>query len=564
MLKIGYNTFPSKIALSSKSGWNIPERGNAKINVFPLGRNTDNLPFLEMARIDWLQFHQSPNMEAKFLYAKGSWPGGSESKCERAQLYRSRFHHPINCSPSIMTSGNSIWHVIRDDFLLFPKALYFCLNLVVYAAHAFQAQFFMEVWKLPIHEYGYMTSLQGFNFFGALAWSHVADKAGRPKMIMSVCAIVYCIMMCLLAIPMFKEKDQLFYRRAYAAVVNGTGQFFLAGCFPLLDALVMAMLARDPRNSKEIFGRQRLWGTFGHCAATYICVFAIWLAGGYRGMFISLVLCTLSFVAFIYFGIPSNLDFDLKKGGHHGGGHGDKKPVTLTAAQEAAAAERERPTVGSPTIRLLRNPHFLFFTFFILVAGYVRAIMTTFQSFFLTDVLHQDKKFAANAGAVRVITEVAVFFFGKQLMAWIGPYWMLILSQVTGIARILGYAVMPVGRKGWQLAVFPLELLKGLNTGLVVSAAVRLANDIAPRDCANTAQGFFSGVYTGLSVAVGGLLGGWLIFYNGGQPESLQPMFMVSAIITGLMTVAFALKYALVDRVIFTCGSSKGVASPLH
>ena len=36
--------------------------------------------------------------------------------------------------PSIrMTSGSSIWEVLRDDFLIFPKSLYFALNLVVYA-----------------------------------------------------------------------------------------------------------------------------------------------------------------------------------------------------------------------------------------------------------------------------------------------------------------------------------------------------------------------------------------------------------------------------------------------
>lgn len=463
-----------------------------------------------------------------------------------------------------MTSGNSAWQVLRDDLLVFPKALYFGLNLVVYAVHAFQAQFFMDVWSLPVHKFGYISSLQGFNFFGALVWSHVADKSGRPKMIISICATVYCIMMCLLTVPIFKDKKQQFYLGVYAAIVNGTGQFFLAGCFPLLDALVLAMLARDPRNSKEIFGRQRLWGTFGHCVATYICILSKKLMG-YNGMFVSLVICTAVFIAFIYFGIPSNLDFDLKKGGHHGhGGHGEKKAANLTAAQEAAAAERDRPTVGSPTLRLLRNPHFLFFVFFVLIAGYVRAIMTNFQSFFLSKVLHQSDEFVGHAGAVRVITEVGVFFFGKQLMAWMGPYWMLIMSQVAGIARILGYAVMPVDQGSWKYSVFPLELLKGLNTGLIVSSAVRLANDIAPRDCSNTAQGLFSGVYTGLATAVGGIFGGWLIYYNLDKPVPMQSMFMVSAIITGLMTVAFALKYALIDRVIFTCGSSKGVASPLH
>ena len=452
---------------------------------------------------------------------------------------------------------DSPWAYVRDEMLFYPKALYFGLNLVVYVMHALSANYFLDVWKLPIYKFGYISSLQGFNFFGSLVWSHVADKINRPRLIIGLCATVYCVMMCALQANPFDKEKQVIATSVYMALVNGTAQFFLAGCFPLLDALILALLSRDPRNSKEIFGRQRLWGTFGHCAATYIGITGKFLMG-YAGLFVMLVACTSFFVSMVVLGIPSNLNVNIHAGGHHGHGGGSHQ----NERKDAAQIERERPTVGSPTIRLLSNPHFLFFMAFILIAGYVRAIMTNFQAYFISKVMLQKDTFVGHAGAIRVVTEVGVFFFGKQLMAFMGPYWMLIFSQVAGILRILGYGLIPVGVPGWELSVIPLELLKGLNTGLIVSSAVRLANDIAPRDCANTAQGLFSGIYTGLATAVGGMLGGWLIYANLDKPVPMQSMFLISALMTSVMTLLFALKYALVDRVIFTFGRKPN--SPLH
>lgn len=472
-----------------------------------------------------------------------------------------------------MNRISKTWTFARDDLLVLPKMLYFSLNLVVYSVHAFQAQFFMDAWNLPIYKFGYISSLQGFNFFGALLWSHAADRVGRPKLIISGCALAYCGLMCGLLLPAFDGPERKLLKSFYAAILNGSAQFFLAGCFPLLDALILAVLAKNPRNSKEIFGKQRLWGTFGHASATYLSVYAIEVAD-YQGMYGLLAICTFAFITIVYLGIPATID--IRKSSHHhrqasaaeksrsaeqAAGHEqtDKKsapsPTTAEVEGTASAVDAESP----PTTRLLKNPHFLFFIAFILVAGYVRSIMTNFQSYFIERVLHQDKRVVGHAGAARVITEVGVFFFGKQLMASIGPYWMLLFSQLAGIGRVLGYALIPVGAPGWEKLIYPLELLKGLNTGLIVSSAVRLAHDIAPPDCSNTAQGLFSGVYTGLATALGGILGGWLIYvFWETATVPMQAMFRVSAGIAAVMTLLFAVKYAVVDRVICTRGGGHG------
>ena len=58
----------------------------------------------------------------------------------------------------------------------------------------------------------------------------------------------------------------------------------------------------------------------------------------------------------------------------------------------------------------------------------------------------------------------------------------------------------------WYLACIPLELFKGLNSGLVTAGAVRIASDLAPPGGANTAQGLFTGILVGFSTFVGGIL----------------------------------------------------------
>jgi MFS family permease len=111
----------------------------------------------------------------------------------------------------------------------------------------------------------------------------------------------------------------------------------------------------------------------------------------------------------------------------------------------------------------------------------------------------------------------------------------------------------------WYLGCIPLELLKGLNSGLVTAGAVHIASSMAPPGGANTAQGLFSGFFIGLSMLVGGALA-WALF-SGGDDENNEKQLALGFGITGIIllvfTVLFILKYAFVDKVILVKNTKK-------
>jgi MFS family permease len=154
------------------------------------------------------------------------------------------------------------------------------------------------------------------------------------------------------------------------------------------------------------------------------------------------------------------------------------------------------------------------------------------------------------------MSEVGVFFFGKQLIRVLGAHWMLIGSMATGILRLVGYASMPTKGAGSLIVPYFLELLKGLNAGLFVSSAVRLASDMAPEGCSNTAQGLVSGNYVGLSTVFGGILGGLIVsFFPStleGERRGMQTMFFIISGSATVCLVLFILKYMFVDKVLCT------------
>ena len=225
--------------------------------------------------------------------------------------------------------------------------------------------------------------------------------------------------------------------------------------------------------------------------------------------------------------------------------------------------------VKNPTFVLLSMPAFLFFLSFILVAGYVRSIMSIYQKYFVADVLRMNDESSVFLDIFRAVSEVGTFFFAQQIIGIVGIHWALILSQMAGLIRMLVYGIysyLPSNEIFRAVTVYGVELLKGVSTGLVVSSAVKIVSEMAPKGCENTAQGLFSGTYAGLSMAVSGIVGGVLLHIwpvDEKLSELLQErsrfeaMFLVSTIACFLLIVAFTVKYAVVDKVIFTRKSAK-------
>jgi Na+/melibiose symporter-like transporter len=452
----------------------------------------------------------------------------------------------------------------NECYLLLPKLIYFTLNCAIYATHNYTAIYFYEMWKLEVYQFGAVSSLSAVQFVGALFWAHLADKTGRHKSILLVCTVLYAFFFCLLNLEPFRDASQTTHRIVYSAIMYGLSCFFVSCMFPLVDAQVFSILARDPTFTKATFGRQRLWGTVGHGVITLAVGTSIQLKG-YIGMFAILVLSCTAFIFFVLVGVPS--DVRVIKGAaskkhHHQKEENQTSAVTnavVTIDTDPAADEEHGGSLGcakrmamAPVIRVLLDPHFFFLAVVILCAGYVRSVMSNFLGFYMEHEMQKSKVLIGVAVAFRMASEIAIFFYNKPLLQFLGLHWMLIIAQLAGLLRVLAYSLLPASGN-WFYLSFAIELLKGTSTGCLISSGVRMADDIAPRGCRNTAQAYISGIYSGLSLAIGGALGGFLIFILPGN--SIVAMFRVTFYMGLAALIMCLLKYSLVDRAILVPSS---------
>lgn len=491
--------------------------------------------------------------------------------------------HASASNPAIINDSNeepsrptNIFAKLAEEYLIFPKLLYFGLNIVIYSTHSFLFQYVRDTWLINKSEYSLTNFVQFTNIAGSFVFSRLADRTGKYRLIVSGCVAAYCLCMCTLLFPVLLPEGHINIKDytgeeglidPYRAVrlgiyllINAVCFFFTAGTFPLLDSMVMSKLSSNPNLSKELFGRQRLWGTIGHCIIGVIVHFIYEKTNkNLIVMFYTLIVTSILFIITVFVGIPGDLKVEAHSHGHHGS-HGAKDSKEGTTASPAASGPR--PTAFS----LMTSPSFSFFLGTIFVAGFIRSIITTFQSPFITDELYFDKSVVSNSIFVRVFPECALYFFSKEITQWFGIYWVLIIGHTAGVVRMFGYTLITGDKKPVDGAkalspepfilyyIFALECLKGVNSSLVISSAARIASDMAPKGLASTAQGLVAGTWQGLSMTLASLAGYFLVKY-----VQIVGTFRICSIAGAICIVLIVLKFAMVDRVLFA-SSRKSVA----
>lgn len=494
-------------------------------------------------------------------------------------------------TPSLVTKTDEVVVAQREEsfwahWLVMPKLLYFMLNLYVYGFHSLLFLLFIKQWKFPYFLYGYATIITSMNFFGAMIWGSWADRTGRYKTIIIFTSILYTIVACLMLLFRTQEDEVLtLWKTVLVFVGFGFFNFFLSAAFPLVDALILGMLSTYPKVNKEMFGNQRMFGAVGHFAAT-ICSLTIYKKDSIVEVFIFQLVVSALFIAVVCLGVK---DVKPVKGGHgHGGGHGSANtgkekmsslsPSPLPSGQQLHQVPVVQATAMAPTpappsaadelaadgqagqkhpvLTLLTDPNFLFFMLFISCMGVVRSVSSTFQKLIALDLAHGDKLMTALIDFGRMLSEIFVYLTAKYMRNAMGIYWILIFSQIMGILRITGYAIVPMKHPWAYGMAWVWELIKGFSSGMVSSSAIPIASRIAPPGCESSAQGLFSGNYSGLSMAFGGAIGGGILhlyYYKGVsdevQSEHAQMMLLFVAAGTTVVTLLMALKYIFIDRV---------------
>lgn len=506
-------------------------------------------------------------------------------------------HAPLRTSPLAHEEGP----VAREKesfveyWLIMPKLLYFMLNMFVYATHSLLPKLFVEHWGFSRADYGLVTSLYVCSFLGSLFWTHYANRTGKYRAVVIMTSLAYAAVNCLM---MYFKADN---RWKQAAIIVGFAatNFLLSAVFPLVDAQILGSLSKNPKFSKDQFNKQRMWSAVGHFAATMLsfCIKNRHASTDFRPTIIYQIVVTGIFVVCVWFGLE---DVSPARRKHQGAPAGDKSQpaekskegdvhqvpvadaptVPLTPAPAAALDElTAEGTQGGrhPAAVLFASPSFMFFMLFVTCSGVIRAITSAFQKPLATDASKQcpffyedwkmtqpkpwteeERKFwgDVNAGAIdfgRMIPEMLVYLGAKRLIAYWGVYWVLVSSQFVGIARALGYGLIDLSKPSAYYYTWIFEILKGFSSGLVSSSAIPIASRLAPAGCEDAAQGFFSGNYSGLSMALGGILaGGILRLLQGDGTHAVrdtQQMYLYVGFACLLVTIVMAIKFTFLDRV---------------
>lgn len=418
----------------------------------------------------------------------------------------------------------------ESRWLLLPKLLYFWLNMAIYTASSFIAKFFIKKWKMEEYQIAFMMSLQVTIFFGAMFWTNLADRIRQPRKILMIAIVGYALSFCCLGLPVFPGKEQGYHRLVFTSIVLSFTWMFSSCFYPIVDSTIMMLLEQDPNFTKDHYNNQRLWGVPAHVLGNIVSGWAM-TRFGIIGYEITVFISTVIFAAVAFITMPSKMI--------------ESSSMAFDKAEKGGDG-KETKSAANPTWMLLSDFNFLFFLIFGLSAGLLRSTLTNFQTHHVEKTYKTDSFWAALTCIPRIASEVAVYLTAKRLSKWCGVYWMLFLSQVAGLIRVFGYAFAPT-HGNWHYLPFLLEIPKGINSGLLVTSSVRIASDIAPSGCATSAQGLFSGTYTGLSMFIGGIVNGLLLYYS---DNNLTFMFKWVGLFSALCTTGLFIKYVFYDKLI--------------
>lgn len=408
----------------------------------------------------------------------------------------------------------------RQLFIL--KLLYFVLNAMLYSTYTFTAKYFDDVWRIPAHHFGYIIGLCALSFSGSIFWTMLADRTGRHKLIILLATTGYVGWFFALRLDFLKSASDII-RALFVGVCYGISSFCTSALFPLLDSRILLMLSTDAHLSKELFGRQRLFGVFGQSFVTILNGIMIDYLG-FDAIFLNLLLFSTIFIILVISAIP---DF-----------HCNSIVVSPKDEHEPSLS------FGSAIGRLVLSFDYVFFLVIILLAGTTRGVTGNYLVQYLEKSMKLNSMVSTIMMQTRIIAEIGIFFAGGQLMGIFGVHRMLLIAQVSGFIRVFVYAVIPT-RWPWTLTPLIIELLKGVNNACLVSAGVRYVHDFAPVGVEATAQGFFSGVHSYLANAASGFFSGFVLQIYENDAFAFQKLFAYTSVLSAIGISTFCIKQLL-------------------
>ena len=365
------------------------------------------------------------------------------------------------------------------------RALYFTYYTAMAALLPYLALYY-ESSGLSGSQIGLLTGLMPlFGLIGAPLWAEFADATGRYRL------VLWCSLGGSVALALGMSLTVSFVP---LAVLIALFALSIAPVMPLVDHAVLEALGERAHE----YGRQRIWGAYGWGITAPIVGWVTerfglsWVFTIYAAVMVAALLVT--------FRIP---------------------------IRSAVSGHR----FGTGLAAMLRDVRWLAFLFAVFVAGIGSALVLNFLPLYLRS-LGADLTLVGLGITAAALSELPVLALGGALLMRLGPRRILIVAALTWAVRLALYPLIAV--PAW---IVPIQLLHGPTFAAMWIAGVAYAKYLAPRGAGAAAQGLYTGVTVGLGGFVGGLFGGFTYDWLG--PHW---MFRLAALLSlaaaGLLVVA--------------------------
>ncbi|XP_067134754.1 major facilitator superfamily domain-containing protein 6-like [Centruroides vittatus] len=179
----------------------------------------------------------------------------------------------------------------------------------------------------------------------------------------------------------------------------------------------------------------------------------------------------------------------------------------------------------------------------VFIIGALTGLHWSYFFWYMTDLKADQLIMGLALGVESFLGELPFFFFAGIIIKKLGHVNTINLTLLCFSIRYLLYSVI---NNPWF--VLPVELLQGPTFGIFYTAMTSYAKVVAPVGTEATMQGILGGIFEGLGIAVGSLLGGLNVDYNGSH-DTFQK--------AGLIAIVCCLFHLVINIILsFRKGSS--------
>ena len=501
---------------------------------------------------------------------------------------------------------STLWRRIDDQFMVSAKLIFFTMSMVIYGFYVFRGPFISDYLGIKMTHYGIISATMAAISFPCMTlWNTFADYLGRHKIILILITLsAVGSFECLMIRFPHSESVQLIFALAILALYS----FFTSGMTPLLDYEALKLLSSRPGFTKEMYGRQRMWGTMAYAVSTMVSAFLMEKLGQQVLFFIMPTFAAIFAVTLLFTGpsdepkslqqIRNRLAGEVQGVGEEDGCGGKSESCHLlhiigsglstsqhdhykTGSRNASSVDLAEPkkrtlesetgTTGvgvqvlddklntstsnlvtvSPVREQRVSPWRTLLTngnfLFFLFAVFMNGMARTVMTIFLSMYWKKVLLLDSRQIAVATIFGIAIeviIFYFYRFFAPLGNYWMLVIAQAAMVARCWTYYQLPAGDGNKYWQVWMIELLKGVAFGFTHTAGVRIAAESAPAGLEATAQALYTSMYAQLPAVIAAALGGSVYEVYG--PSML---FLITSIISTVALGLFLIKYSIDGKI---------------